>query len=1221
MTVLKVSLLIPLLLGALCLGYTVSGASEDELKTGRMTPAKEGGAAIRFSKLTLDDGLPGSEVRSITQDKSGFMWFGTASNGLCRYDGYEFRVFDDTSPNNKGALHNFIRTSLVDSSGALWVGTAGGGLALYQEGMEQFELFRSDPTRPGSLPHDAVMALLQDRRGRIWVTTRKGFSEYRPESKDFQTHMPAASDYKAPNFGTVRCVHEDRRGRLLWLGTSDGLVAFDTESGGMKVFTIPESVSCGLPRNSIHAIVQRANGDLWLASEDGLYRFRSELVSIDPGLHPVSHEGFERFNQGARPQDILSDITAKCLLLEEDRLLWIGTNHGLNRLDLTTMTLSAYYRRAGDPQSLSDDNINCLFRDSQGGLWVGTTYGGINRLIGGNKPFLNYIHLPGDPSSLSSDFVTSLAMDQRGRLWAGTSAGLDCIEEGLGSRQYQTDPRNPDSLSSNQVTAVQIAPSGNVWIATLVGGLNCFDGTRFRRFLRQSADQLPVDGPLAFSGNNIDSLYFDPAGRLWIGARSHGLDCYDGKVFHHLSQYYPDGSWRQVDNAVLGHLDASGALWYGSARRGMHRYDLATGIIENYPLISPADGSLVHDSVFYVMRVDTRGNLWLGTSTGLYQFDTSARRYLTRRTVADGLPSQEVTSIVEDADGRLWLGTLRGLVRFTPGTGEMRVFTKANGLPSNQFSSGASLRAPDGRLYFGTNGGITSFLPGQIMDNPHPPPVVLTGLELFDHEQRVGAPGSPLSKPIHRTDSLRLDRSQSVFSLKFAALDYAAPQQNRYLYRMEGFDEAWRHAGADRRVASYTNLPPGNYVFRVRASNHDGVWNQDGLRLSVTIAPAWHETLWFYLLSGSALFALVTVAYRWRVRNIRKRNAALEVLVAQRTTELSHAKDAAEQASRAKSTFLASMSHELRTPLNGILGYAQLFTRDVNLTKRQQDGLETIRKSGEHLLTLINDVLDLARIEAGRLELNPSEFNLSSFNRVLCDLIRVRAEQKSLFFSFTVTGVLPEVIRADEQRLRQVLLNLLGNAIKFTDLGKVSYRVTALPPMHGDGPELCRLCFEVEDTGIGIEADKINQLYQPFEQVSEMRRREGGAGLGLAISKQFVRMMGSDIQVRSEPGRGSCFWFILIVPAVFGQGGEQAVQKENLDDETLIPPAASEIEVLHKLALHGSLHELRMYADRLSVTEPASAAFAARICELCDDFRSKAVLSLIERYRQSDKNR
>jgi signal transduction histidine kinase/DNA-binding NarL/FixJ family response regulator len=461
-------------------------------------------------------------------------------------------------------------------------------------------------------------------------------------------------------------------------------------------------------------------------------------------------------------------------------------------------------------------------------------------------------------------------------------------------------------------------------------------------------------------------------------------------------------------------------------------------------------------------------------------------------------------------------------------------------------------------MFFGGIGGLTAFFPEQIHANEYKPPVVLTDIRLFNDPVPVGE-GSILDRAIWATDALTLRHDQKIVSFEFAALGYAAPEHNRYRYQLEGFDDKWTPVDSSRRFVTYTSLPAGTYTFRVQGSNDDGIWSDQEVALQITVAPPWWATWWFRLLVLALALGVVVAISRWRVHNMKERNRQLEVLVAERTHELSIAKERAEAASQAKSGFLANMSHELRTPLNGILGYAQILQRSSSLTSAQQDGVQTIYQSGKHLLTLINDVLDLAKIEARKLELAPQELHLPTFLSGIADIIRMAAQQKSILFIYEPQADLPAFIEADEKRLRQVLLNLLGNAVKFTERGSVTLRVSVTqrvpagplsvaddekPRTTDNGQRTIR--FEVEDTGIGIAPTEVEKIFQAFEQAGDTGQRTSGTGLGLAISQQLVELMDSHIQVCSTLGAGSTFWFEVAFPIVDANLSNRAAAKQEI---------------------------------------------------------------------------
>jgi len=482
-----------------------------------------------------------------------------------------------------------------------------------------------------------------------------------------------------------------------------------------------------------------------------------------------------------------------------------------------------------------------------------------------------------------------------------------------------------------------------------------------------------------------------------------------------------------------------------------------------------------------------------------------------------------VQSIIGDNQGYLWISTANGLARFDPREETFKTYDVSDGLQGNFFRAWAYAKHPNGELYFGGSEGLNRFDPAEITDNPHPPPVVLTDFLLFNKSVPVGD-GSVLGRHISELDSLTLTYEQSAFSFEFAGLNYTSPAKNRYAYKMEGFDKDWTETDATRRVATYTNLDPGQYLFRVKASNNDGVWNEEGVSLRLTVTPAWWETLWFQAAVAILILGSVFGSYCWRVRTLESRSRELEHQVTERTRELAIAKEKAEVANQAKSTFLANMSHELRTPLNAILGFSRMLGRNPNLDPEGKKNTSVICRSGEHLLNLINDVLEMSRIEAGRIVLSENDFDLHQMTDDVRDMFFLKTGEKGLQLISECDAGVPKYIRADEAKLRQVLVNLIGNAVKFTEKGSISLRVRQLSDQSGEGKN-ADFQFEIRDTGGGIAPDELGSLFDAFVQTETGRKSQEGTGLGLPISRKFVRMMGGDITVESEIGRGSVFRF------------------------------------------------------------------------------------------------
>ncbi|MEM8934223.1 MAG: ATP-binding protein, partial [Acidobacteriota bacterium] len=682
----------------------------------------------------------------------------------------------------------------------------------------------------------------------------------------------------------------------------------------------------------------------------------------------------------------------------------------------------------------------------------------------------------------------ALLTDRAGDVWIGTrQSGLDRLDRRSGSFRHYPPTGDSSGPSAAGVVGLLEDADGSLWIATFGGGLDRLDPER-GVFTSHRHDP---DDPTSLAADRIHDLILDDEGRLWIATKSAGLDLYDRSTgrFRHLRHDPSDAGSLPSDALQVLQIGDDGALWIGTEGAGlvlMEHYDPRTG------------------------AADFRQ--W---------------------TEQDGLADNTIFGLQRDDQGAMWLSSHAGLTRFDPVTETSHHFTARHGLQGNEFTFGAHGRGVDGELFFGGLKGFNAFAPSQIDFSAEPPAVVLTGLELGNRPAADTAP--------ELIDSLSLDHMQRSVAFEFAALDFIAPDEVRYAYRLVPFDDDWIET--PRRRATYTNLDAGDYVFTVRATNADGNTSTEGLSIQVKVAAAPWNTWWARTAYLLFTLALLYLGVRWRLAGLERRSTELEALVATRTIELSdtveqlRASEAeavearrralrsleealqerrrAQAASQAKSQFLSSMSHELRTPLNAVLGFAQLMERDTDLAPGHRESLHTILRSGEHLLGLINDVLSLSKIEAGKLLLSEEPFDLRRTVADLDAMLRVRAETDGLALHMEVAPGVPAAVFGDGGRLAQILLNLLGNAVKFTDDGQVSLRV---------GYEATEAVFEVEDSGCGIAAEEIDRLFEPFAQTPG-GHAAGGTGLGLPISQELVRLMGGELSVESELGVGSRFRF------------------------------------------------------------------------------------------------
>jgi signal transduction histidine kinase/ligand-binding sensor domain-containing protein/CheY-like chemotaxis protein len=1054
---------------------------------------------LSFEHLFLDDGLSQSVVAAIAQDPRGFLWFGT-QDGLNRFDGYEFRVFkfDRDDPDSLSA--SLITQLLIDARGDLWVGT-NAGLDRYDR---RAETFHRIPSGPQGLSDPTVNALAADADGALWVGTPNGLNRIAPDGEAVTQYFNDALDPDSLLSSFVSTLFVDRQGSV-WIGTNLGLDRLDP---GTDTFThyVPDSEDpSSLLGPAVAAIQEDRFGELWVGTASGLNRLDRQTGS------------FERFVNDPDDPESLSGNTVTDVFEDSHGALWIGTTTGLNRFDREGRRFLRATHNPLDPESLANDSVAALFEDASGIIWVGTFGGGVDRYDPRRSKFLSLVHSPSDPGSLSDDMVWSIVRDSRGALWVATYAGgLNRADSGAGSFiHYRNDPQDAQTLSSDLVWKVYEDRDGTIWAGTSAGldRLDRMSG-RFRRYAT------PPVFALLQTGN----------GDLWVGTLGGGLGLLD-PVTGSLRTYQadPDSPGGLSGNFVTALAEAAdGRLWVGTFSDGLNLFDPATGQATVYRSRRDDPGSLPADTVLSLLGA-RQGTLWVGTGAGLARFDSAAGSFMTYDE-SDGLPNATIYAVLEDEDGRLWLSTNRGLSRFDPATGAVTNFDESDGLKSAEFNQGAASTGPDGEMYFGGLGGLTAFRPAAIRENPYLPPVVISNMLVLHNPLPIGG-DSPLTQAVPETDEIELSYQDDFLDFEFASLHFSSPQENEYAYLLEGFDRAWNYVGT-RRLASYTGLPPGSYTFRVRGTNSDGVWSGQSDSIRIVLPPPFWETWWFRGIALGLLVGVVAAGLALRLRVLEGQRRRLELVVEQRTAELraamadlQRAKEAAEAANRAKSAFLANVSHELRTPLNAILGFTQLMIRSAgrrragDVQPEDLENLQVIQRSGEHLLGLINEVLELSKIEAGRSALRERAFDLRRLIEGLEDMFRLRAEQKGLTFEVDLAAPTPAFVTADEGKLRQILMNLLGNAVKFTDQGGVVLR-SALAEEDDAG---LSLRVEVEDSGPGIPPADHEAVFAPFVQSRLGEQSREGTGLGLSISREFARAMGGDLTLTSETGRGSLF--------------------------------------------------------------------------------------------------
>ncbi|HEX8602850.1 MAG TPA: two-component regulator propeller domain-containing protein [Pseudoduganella sp.] len=1080
---------------------------------------------LRFEQLSVQDGLPQESVLAIAQDGQGFIWFGT-QGGLARYDGYRTVIYQHALSDPHSLSQNWVRVLHVDRAGRLWVGTDN-GLDLFDPLAQRFRHYRPvEPEQRGN-GNRHVRAIVDDGAGGLWIGTADGLQQFDPETGRFMIrhHVPGDADSLAHD--QVNALARDSAGRL-WIGTPAGVDLLLPGAAGLVRFAVngPD----GKQPVAVQSLLADRDGTLWVGTHAGMEHWRIGARAEAPQR--------ERLPDSAG----LPAGTVTNLYQDPDGTVWAGMrNDGLFRWQADTGRFAGYQHELGDAHSLADNYVSALFRDRVGTFWVGTWFNGVSRVDLSSGGFARLVKNPDQPASLTDNRVRAIVDAGGGKLWVGNNDGLSLYDPATGGNRLYRMPQAGNGTSDANVTALWRTPGGTLWVGSRAG-VRRFDPATGRF------------GPALLSRGNpeldtVRYVYGDRAGTIWVSSKAglYALDPASGAI--RAFRHDPRDRASLADDIVRPVLeDRRGNLWVGTFN-GVALLDRRTGRFRHFQHDPRDPASLSHNEVHY-LHEDAQGTLWVGTASGLNRMQPGAGGITFRRyTRQDGLADDAIAAILPDRQGKLWLSTNSGLSSLDPATGRVRNYAGADGTIEGAYFDGSAFAATDGTLYFGGFNGITAFDPAAVRPNGMAPRVAITDFQIFNQTVRPGIARPDgdviLQRAIEATHALTLDHHDSVFSLEFAALHYASPQNNRFAYQLEGFDRDWVSTGAAKRFATYTNLDPGRYVFRVKAANKDGVWGEP-TELAITIQPPVWRTWWFRTLAVLLLLGGAFGLYHGRMRVLRSQRMRLEQQVSLRTAEvemknrllveqkheleqrderLRHAAQRAEDATRQKSEFLANMSHEMRTPLAGVIGMLGFALRDRSLQAVTREQIERGQNNAQSLLSIINDLLDFSKIEAGKLTVEKIDFALAATVENVASLFEEQSAAQGVEFCIDYGRDLPHFVVGDPTRLRQVLVNLVGNAFKFTQRGHVTLCVERAGSNEG-GCALIR--FTVEDTGIGIPPAELPRLFEKFEQAdATTTRRYGGTGLGLAICRQLVGLMGGEIAAHSTPGAGSVFSFTL----------------------------------------------------------------------------------------------
>ncbi len=1062
----------------------------------------------RFERLSRIDGLSHDNVYSIIQDRYGFMWFGT-QDGMNKFDGYSFQKLYHEPSNNNSLISSSFGEIYEDSKGYIWFGSYINGLDQYDPIKRKFRHFFYDEDDSVSLSSNKIRSITESKDGYIWIATSGGgLNKLDPLTGESVHFHHKEDDWNSISDNNVNSLVFDNLGRL-WIGTDVGLDLYDIKANLFSHYELGRESFDDNKRLPVRTIIIDRYGIIWIGTTDGLFV-----------LDPVTTEIREYNHDLTNPISISSGFI-NIIYEDSEGTIWVGTEDGgLNKYNREKDTFENYTHNVLDPQSISNNRIWSLYEDKSKILWIGTKGGGVNKLNLKRKKFYNMSYTSDSESGIPSPSVYAITGDTTGTIWIGTDGGGLCSFNSKKNKfnYFRTKPYKKNTLSDDEIWSIHTDKENRIWVGTHSGGVNIIEKVKDKYLITNLLHK--DNDSLSISNNQINKIFEDKNGIIWIGTRN-GLNKLIPQnnskkfTFYKYFSNYADTNSLSDNYITSVYHDHLGYIWAGTYAEGLNRIDEKNNKVLRFKNSLANTKTLSNNSINVIFE-DHLGELWIGTKDGLNKLnraDLSFKRYYRN----NGLSSNEVMGILEDNSGNLWISTSNGLSKFNPINEEFTNFNISDGLLSDGFNF-ATYKNPKGKLFFGTNSGVISFFPNEIVLNTYKPPIVITSVKILKDQKWIEK-ANFVSDLQEIKEPLELDYN-NIITIEFAAFDYTKPSENNFEYKIEGLDESWVYYGKKRSI-TITNLEPGDYTFKVRATNSDKLLSDKEVSVKIKVKPPFWKSRGFLFMMLVLAILGATSIYSFLVKLktnkiLEEKNHELE----DANQRLTKSQEDLKVLNDTKDKFFSIIAHDLRNPFNPLLALTELLHDDYDTfeDKERREFIKEIRDGAKRLYDLLENLLQWSLSQTQHKEFSKSELGMNELIQRNINLLKINSDKKKIKL---VNEVENDVfVLADKDMVNSIVRNLINNAIKFSpEMSQITISCKDMDLEYQ---------FAIKDEGVGVKPEYVDKIFDfGFSKTVINHSKEKGSGLGLILCKEFVEKNDGKIWLESEVKKGSTFYFTI----------------------------------------------------------------------------------------------